>query len=203
MKLVFIDTETTSLDRRRRLIWDLALIVREPRGDLEFQWFLDVDLRHADPASLRIGRYYQRHPDPCRTGRGREEAAGPARPAEVLPFVADLLQGATLAGSVPSFDEETLARQLRQTSGLQPTWGYHILDVVTLAAGRLGLATPWGLDRVSAAAGLPPIPDADRHTALGDARAARDLYDWWAAQPIAAPAVPAAPAAAPIPPRAS
>jgi hypothetical protein len=60
-KLVFIDTETTSLRPDRRA-WDIGLIVRqEGQEDREQSWFVDwadLDLGNADPFALKIGGFY-------------------------------------------------------------------------------------------------------------------------------------------------
>lgn len=76
-RLVFIDTETTSLRPDRRA-WEVGLIervpvvVRHPDGpdtssteDREHHWFIDtedLDLGNADLMSLKIGRFHERHP---------------------------------------------------------------------------------------------------------------------------------------------
>lgn len=59
--------------------------------------------------------------------------------------------------------------------GLRETWHYHLVDVETLAAGRLGWAPPWNFDKILGAFDL--AQGEDRHTAIGDARLVRDLYD--------------------------
>lgn len=68
-----------------------------------------------------------------------------------------------------------LGRFLRE-NGAAPTWHYHLVDVETLAAGALGVEPPWNFDEMLARYGLV-YDEAERHTALGDARMARDLYD--------------------------
>lgn len=180
--LVFLDTETTSLNRVSRRVWEVALIVREPGGtaetDIEHVWQVsDVDLSDADPRSLKIGKFHDRHfihrigpqPETCeRSFSLRTERA-------VASHVETLTRGAILVGAVPSFDEETLAAMLRR-HGLCPSWHYHLVDVETLAAGALKIAPPWDFDKVLDAYGLA-YDEADRHTALGDARMVRDLYD--------------------------
>jgi hypothetical protein len=171
--LVFIDTETTSLDRRTRRIWDLAYIKRLPMGDIEQQCFVQVPLELADPMSLKIGGYYDRHPHPY-----SPPGSGNGAPSEwvVAQEVAASFRDAILVGAVPSFDEETLADLLFR-HGLTPTWHYHLVDVETLAAGYWGLRPPWDFDSILARAGLK-YDEADRHTALGDARMVRDLFDY-------------------------
>lgn len=171
-RTVFIDTETTSLDRKRRRIWDIAYIIRDAgKPDVEKQFFLNADLANADPISLNIGKYYERHPDPY----GMVDTLESRAPWDVFPEVAKDLRNAYLVGAVPSFDEETLAREFR-THGMVSTWHYHLIDVETLAAGLLGIDPPWNFDNVTAKFGLK-YDERERHTALGDARMARGLYD--------------------------
>ena len=108
--------------------------------------------------------------------------------------------GAHLVGAVPSFDAEVLAALLRD-NWLTPTWRYHLIDVESLAVGWLarkfaadaqskaipsGTAAqmrrsefepPWSSERLSNALGVELPNEADRHTALGDARWAARIFD--------------------------
>lgn len=183
MTLVFLDTETTGLDRERHQVWEIGAIVRtEDVGDIEYQWMLRPDLRTADPTGLRIGRYYERmgavrasYPGgSCWRVKHPVDTGGYAMD-EVAAELARLLDGVTLVGAVPDFDAEILRRWLRR-NGQAGTWHYHLVDVETLAAGALRRPPPWGLDDLLADCGLV-YDEADRHTALGDARMVRDLYD--------------------------
>jgi oligoribonuclease (3'-5' exoribonuclease) len=174
--LIFMDTETTSLDRRTRRIWDLAYIKRWPNGnEAQTQWFVETSLENADPMSLAIGRYYDRHPRPYGpTGRvvTSEDVLSEEETART---VAVEFRDALIVGAVPSFDEESLADMLHR-HGLVQTWHYHLIDVETLAAGRWQIKPPWDFDKILAQSGLGYHED-DRHTALGDALMVRDLYD--------------------------
>lgn len=177
-KLVFLDTETTSLDADTGEIWEVGLITRgdHPQpADIEFRYLVKVDLTTADPMSLQIGRFHDRHPHGNNEGQ-RQESTAALDPADVARQVAYLTHGAHLVGNVVSFDEERL-RKLLPTHGHQPSWNYHLVDVEALVAGKLGLAPPWKSPDLSEAIGVPLPDEADRHTALGDARWARDLYD--------------------------
>lgn len=190
--LVFLDTETTGLDSDRHELWEIASIVRQPDGDTEYCWQLLPSLKTADPSGLRIGRYYERnrlarrgigdigvagfasvHPDLDGTEPSYAVRAQSAH--DVAGQLAVLLDGATIVGAVPDFDARFLTRFLRRHHHA-PTWHYHLVDVETLAAGALRQAPPWGFDELLAAYGLT-YDEADRHTALGDARMVRDLYD--------------------------
>jgi len=173
-KLCFIDTETTSLRPDRRA-WDIGLIVREEDGaESERQWFIaeeDLDLGNADPFALKIGHFYERHP-------GYREASfftNLTEEDDALSQIEVLTRDAILVGAVPNFDADVLGTRMR-AHGILPSWHYHLVDVETLAAGAKKLLPPWSFDAVLALYGLT-YDEADRHTALGDARMARDLYD--------------------------
>lgn len=186
--IVFLDTETTSLRHDRRA-WDIALIVRTEDGDIEHQWFVeadDLDLGNADLIALKIGRFHERHPSAARPDRF---VAGDEPEDFVLRQVEHLTRGAHLVGAVPNFDADVLGQRMR-AHGICPSWHYHLIDVETLAVGWIaGMRTaleadyrdlptlPWNSEELSRVVGVEPADDEHRHTALGDARWARDLYD--------------------------
>lgn len=119
-------------------------------------------------------------------------------PCDAAVVVAAWTHRAHIVGSVPGFDAEVLAALLRDDA-LTPTWHYHLIDVDTLAVGWLArrlvadaeaaavtipakarawdLAQPWTSDDLSRALGVEPPSEAERHTALGDARWAMRVYD--------------------------
>ena len=183
-RLVYLDTETDSLGPDRQ-IWEVAWIVRDPgRQDVEHHDFVEIDTDRSDPMALKIGRYYERHPTAF--GRGETIYAGgrdtvwaePPSPRSTFAIASDLardLYGATLVGANPAFDAEAL-RLLLASAGMAPTWHYRLLDVEAMCAGARGWAASKGLDDSLAAYGLS-IPEVDRHAAMGDTRAVRDLYD--------------------------
>lgn len=177
-KLVFLDTETTSLRSDRRA-WEIGLIRREQVSggtqDAEFQAFItpeDLDLGNADLMSLKIGKFFDRHPRATGIQADRERLRSER---DVLADVEALTRGATIVGAVPNFDTEVLGARMR-ANGICPSWHYHLVDVETLAAGALKMAPPWDFDKLLGEFGLT-YDEADRHTALGDARMVRDLYD--------------------------
>ena len=202
--LAFVDTETTGVHPGRRA-WEVGIIRREPDGTEEtlHAFVIDVDLTHADPFGLKVGRFYDRHPaynddadralidDPWR-GQRFLELPGGARilyEQDTAVRVERMTRGAHLVGAVPNFDAETFADMLRRHH-LTPAWHYHLIDVEALAVGwihgsgrvpniehQLGVTLPWKSDDLSRACGVEPASDDERHTALGDARWAQRLYD--------------------------
>ena len=195
---VFLDTETTSLRYDRRA-WEIGLIYRSGSAtdpDREVRYVIDVedlDLGNADPASLSIGRFYDRHPQMVDAVIGVDVSDE----IDALREVDAITRGAVIVGAVPNFDTETLAPRMR-AHGLCPSWHYHLVDVEALAAGWLHryaltlenqagqkiaadalrtVATPrWYSDALSEALGIR-LTEGERHTALGDAKWARAIYD--------------------------
>jgi len=180
-KLCFIDTETTSLRPDRRA-WEIAVILRRPgQPDDERCWFVDVadlDLGNANLGSLKIGRFLDRHPQYC---------GGPAPHSysgeyDVLREVEALTRDAYLVGAVPSFDAEVLDTRMR-ARGICPAWHYYLQDFGTLIVGYLAgqgvpvPAPPWEPEDLSRLIGVEPPGEAERHTALGDARWAARVWD--------------------------
>ena len=197
-RICFIDTETTSLRHDRRA-WEIGLIIREPTREHEERWFIDIDdldLGNADIMSLNVGRFHHRHPH-MNGGESREVD----REKAILLRIEELTRGAHLVGAVVSFDADVLGQRMR-AHGICPSWHYHLIDVEALAVGYLSAtaavcerrdagempgpergaelrqltAAPWKSDDLSAALGVT-VSDKDRHTALGDARWARAIYD--------------------------
>ena len=193
--LAFVDCETTSLHRpcspTPGEIWEVGLILRDQDGEQSFRWLLPVSLWHADPESLDIGGFHDRHPQGDRW-------AGRPDPDDLVVDIARwcsdfaaLTAGAHLVGNVVSFDEERLAALLTG-HGVEPAWDYHLVDVENLAVGWLAAGhdweqgppvadnkctPPWDSEELSAALGVTPPGPEERHTAIGDALWARDLFD--------------------------
>lgn len=185
--LAFVDCETTGLDPDRHDVWEVGLILADdadPSGVRAVRsWLLDrVDLSKADPMSLEISGFHERHP---KGWKMIQESKAPD-PTNHLTFAIEfgrLTHGAHLVGAVPSFDEERL-RKILLSRGFQPGWHYHLIDVEAMAVGYLrgrrsatstgqgitDLLLPWKSDDLSRACGVTPPSEEDRHTALGDAR---------------------------------
>lgn len=185
-KLIFLDTETTSLRPDRRA-WEIGIIARGPNGtETERHWFVrseDLDLGNADPMSLKIGRFYDRHPQYT---KGAVDHAGTSyavaeREADVLHWVEAHTRGAHIVGAVPNFDTEVLADRMR-ANGICPSWHHHLIDVEPLMVGWLAakgepVPVPWKSDDLSRAIGVEAPAGDERHTALGDARWVARIWD--------------------------
>ena len=187
--LVALDCETTSLRRDCR-IWEIGAIARRPgREEQEYRWFIrteDLDLGNADPFSLDIGGFYQRHPQMIGKVSGSDM---PGPEADVLAEVEKVCRGAHIIGNVVNFDTQRLDTRMA-AHGILWNGHYHLIDVEALAIGYLAakiqasngaadpgvLALPWDSEMLSAALGVK-VPGEDRHTALGDARWALAMYD--------------------------
>lgn len=179
----FVDTETTGLDPRKHPIWECALIM--PNG-VEHTWQLDLtpaELLLADPIALDICRFRER-----RATVGKRK-----HPSSFLEEFIALTEGLHLAGAIISFDEERLRNMAYRYPFIDPKWHYHIIDVEALAVGYIaGLASswrsperrqrrpivrpPWKSDEITAELGIR-IPEGDKHTAMGDARWAKAIYE--------------------------
>ena len=181
MKLVFLDTETTSLLYSRR-IWEVGFISRtEDNEQKEHQYFIgDVDLTDADLTSLKIGGFFDRHPQ-YRTGPERFKDYTWSE-HEVARSLEMELRNSTVIGAVPSFDTNSLEDLFRRHH-LRSSWHYHLMDVENLAVGYLkgrgmkGLLPPWKSDELTELMAVTPASPEERHTALGDARWAMRMWD--------------------------
>lgn len=171
----FIDTETLGLDPDHNPVWEVGLIL----DGAEREWHIGVtnrELALAHPKALEISRFEERY--------GKTRAVD--SPADFCRDLYNLIpSGCHLAGAVISFDEERL-RRLLWKHGYSPRWHYHLIDVEALAAGYLAHGykhpgdsphrPPWNSDELSQCVGVEP-DQFDRHTALGDARWAKAIYD--------------------------
>ena len=194
MNVAFVDTETTGLDPERNPIWEIAVIIGDGPDAGEHVWQQQLPLNppstngsdrmfivdragslpiiadgdRAPRSSANINRWVL---DNTRFADDYDHDTA-LRPDDSIERFARLVEGRHLVGAVPSFDEERLRRL------------YHLIDVEALMVGYLlgnpegdwRLPLPWKSDDLSTALGVTP-PDKDRHTALGDARWAKAIYD--------------------------
>lgn len=181
--LVFLDTETTGLTLEDE-IWEIAAIRREPDG-IERELHLFVDHYHGACAKLPakfLADHQARYPAVCAEhSKSVHPPAGVVSETGAAAIVRDFTAGAHIVGAVPNFDTERIALLMRR-SFTKPAWHYHLIDVENLAVGWLAakgieFPLPWRSDDLAALCGVEPIAEADRHTAMGDARWVRAWYD--------------------------
>jgi len=167
-QVAFIDTETLGLDPDVHPIWEIGLIV----DGQAYEWQLPVTARElalADPRALEITHFEERYLPHKRIEKD-----------EAMSMLARLTRGRHLVGAVPNFDEERL-RRLMWRYEIDPGWHYHLIDVETLCVGvltaqGLKVGLPWDSTKLSELMGVDRSGFLE-HSALGDARWAKALYE--------------------------
>ena len=150
---------------------------------VEDVWHLPVDLSRADPMSLSMNGFVERYND--------WDTPAEERPFKLWEFAREFAlytRGLTLVGANPAFDERALWKLLRD-NGECPLWHYRTICVETLAAAyiaqlhprdvpeaRTVRTPPWKHTDLVRALGIDP-DDFDRHSALGDARMAKAVWE--------------------------
>lgn len=164
-RLAFIDCESTGLNTRLHDVIEAAWAIgRLPVERIIFPHTLE----HADPAALKINRYYERGLDAYEDDRMALTVAPQRRK-----FIADLT-GATVVAEHYGFDVALLFRKL----GFEP-WHYRKIELSSVAMTVFNLDRPEGLNATAARlrrAGYD-IYEGD-HTAVADVECLRDCY--WA-----------------------
>ncbi len=183
--LIFLDTETTGLRPDRHKPWEVAWITAlHSPGVLEicdsavhFVTQTIEDRRQSDCAALDIGRWGLRYPH----GGGH---VSPVRAmielatacVRISALAGDEDKMPHLVGAVPSFDHAMLCANWLDWPGYgEGLWHYHLIDVEVLAAGHLQIPPPYSSDELCERYGVV-VDEAEKHTALGDAKWAARLY---------------------------
>ncbi|MEW2300237.1 exonuclease domain-containing protein [Streptomyces sp. NPDC006655] len=184
--LAATDVESTGLDPFFHDAWEVAVVLRVDGKDTEHVFRIEPDLTNAEADALRINRYHERTGAPDWVWDDREAAARQLH---------QLLDGAVMIGSNPSFDAEMLTNLLGRYFATPRPWHYRTVDIATLAAGyRYGQresgayggdfafsrdlpSLPFSSRSLSRAVGVEPPGDGVAHTALGDARWAMSVFD--------------------------
>jgi hypothetical protein len=192
-RLAFCDTEAFGLIPERHPIWEVGLILATHEDERllvesERSWFIEPPLgalQDADPMALHMTRFYERTRD-----------VDWDEPERFAVDFAWLTGGRSFAGAVPSFDDLRLGMLLRRYD-VAPAWHYHLICVENLAVGalaerarvaqeqgalpgvirdmRVTVTPPWNHKELLVEFGVE-LDAKDEHTALGDARAALQLY---------------------------
>lgn len=163
----FVDIESFGTERDADM-FEFGLIA--PDGKEHIIWIPGADPAKASRDALKINKFYLRRKE----GYVRHGAASRREAAEKI---AELTTGVRLAGNnVGPFDMQVVDFFLR-SEGLAPAWDYRVLDVVDYAAGILGMTGAYGSREVSAALGVDEPKGDDAHTAIGDARWAKAMYE--------------------------
>ena len=171
--IVVIDIETTGLDPHRCRLLEIGAVAVTTDGlppfdadwkihppPIELVASLGIDWTHE---ALAVNRLLPR------MARGEWKEAITEREAldNLRAFVGD----ATIAYWSP-FDGACLDAAARRCGVVRPMWSYRSVDLRSVVAWTSGTLRAQSLVGTLERLGLDPIPDADRHTALGDARAA-------------------------------
>jgi hypothetical protein len=193
--VVFLDTETTGLDRASDDIWEFAAVRRDRAGVSTWYCQVEHDLAKAAqlPDRFRADHDARYDPDLALTRDQFTELIG--RVFET-PDGAGYHERPHVVGAVPDFDLTIIERVIGRHGNDVP-WHHHIADVENLAAGylqgviagqrdhRRGLglpdrepfpSPPWDSEALSRAIGVDP-DQYSRHTAMGDVLWAMAIYD--------------------------
>lgn len=175
---LFFDTETGGLDASRHSLLTLGLVVGDATGVKDR---LEIALRH-EPYVVTGGGMKVNRIDLA------AHHASALEPAEALAVLDDFLlrhfgptAPITLVGHNIAFDRAFLGAWLESAGRpLEPRFHHRTIDTHAVAAalkdaGRLPAELRLSSDGLFAHFGIE-VPEADRHTALGDALATFALY---------------------------
>lgn len=182
--LIFLDCETTGLQIDKHTVWEIAWVVAHhdrERGLLLVQRRFHStvrlaarELRDADPDALKIGRFEERYQD--------EHAMQAAVAMKELTEDCSRIAEGTgqplphFVGAVPGFDHNMLCENWLGWPGFgEGHWHYHLIDVETLAAGKLGVNPPYKHSELADMLGVEINPRT-RHTAMGDVDVCVGMY---------------------------
>lgn len=166
-KVAFCDSETLGLNPHLHPIWELAIIL--PDTGEEHIWQVrptPTEVSAADPIAVRISGFDKRYDD-----------AAALRKGETVDRFSELLRGRHIVGAVPSFDEERLRLMYLSVHGTPDRfpWHYRLVDVESGMLAKLGTGPGIEPDEMAAQLGVSTHPD--KHSALGDARWVRAVFE--------------------------
>jgi oligoribonuclease (3'-5' exoribonuclease) len=184
--LIFVDCETTGLQPDRHVPWEIAWVTAIHdagwlRIESSFQTFRQLsseELFAASPEACAIGRYDERYD--AKSARNDVQIAT-ALAIDCSTVSTHAARGChpmlpQVGGGCPGFDHAMLCQNVLGWPAFgEGLWHYHLIDVETLAAGRLGWAPPYSSDALIEAFKIV-VPDDAKHTAMGDVQWSIDLY---------------------------
>lgn len=170
--ICFIDTETIGLNPIVDDVWDVGLIWCEPElvnnktvKRREYNWQFKVNLRYAEASALAVNKYTKNWKN--------EDYSKPAFADEFMRITENCLW----VGINPTFDIQRIERMLRE-NGACPLWHYRPVDITEYIAGMYGKQPPWKTSDLAKLVGVHRSEySEDAHTALGDCRYTRDMYN--------------------------
>lgn len=186
--IISLDLETTGLDPSRHAPWEIAwqTAIHYEEGDdrlliRQRTWraFLDVSSAAADPQGLAVGRFWDRYDGvftetwasiqrrliaDIEAAKDGAAALWRADNQRTFPVPGQCYQ-VHLVGAVPQFDNRMLERWIGWSHGL---WHYHLIDVETLVAGKLGIRPPFDTDELTRRALGDDWDDSHKHEAAAD-----------------------------------
>jgi oligoribonuclease (3'-5' exoribonuclease) len=175
-QVIFIDIESTGLDPDRHVPWDIAIIAKNEEYE-QLVVLTEEEMAAADPRALDIGHFQKRYLDVQSQGQERTHHSA----FTVAQEVARLTDGKHLVGANPRFDAAFLERLLWR-NGANPKWSYHLIDVEALMLGALAergleVPIPWKSVQLSEMLGIPGPSEEERHTAMGDSRWCKRIFE--------------------------
>jgi hypothetical protein len=198
VSLAFLDTETVTLEPGPDVVWEIGIITRDGEfPDQEWRFQLRPNMARAEDEALRISRFHERYELAGRRAQALawSPVSGPEPATMTFGAAAltlhTLLAGRSIFGICPAFDTLRLGLFLRKQWGNGPGYRdpfhYQPHDVEDEVAGYLRgyagreapaevMAIPRPTKLLAHAIGID-VDAYELHTALGDARLARDLHD--------------------------
>jgi len=169
---VFLDTESTRLPPNHRP-WEIALVSDYPTGTTEVVIVVtDLDLSDADPKSLAMNGFHDRHPKGDRFA-GEDPTVMYLTESDTASALEFLLDKVEIVCAQPPFDLECIGALLSRNNA-ERTWHYRTRDIESLAEGFLRRPVG-GLQDCAKLLDVEVDPLAV-HSALGDARLVRACW---------------------------
>lgn len=154
----FIDIETNGTNYNYHEAIEIGIVV----GKEEFECSLPFQLSRSNPKALEVN------------GWGKREFAPLMHPQDAVAQIWSLTQDCYLVGQNVRFDER-FVESLMRAHGIVPEWNFRLVELSSLVAGVQGLMPPIRSSEITAITG---IENKYKHTALGDAKWDRDIFQW-------------------------